>query len=91
MQTIDDVYQSLEDYNPRNQEKVLILFENMIPDMVADNKLILIVKELFLRGRKCSISFVFISQSSFKELRTRRLNAMHYFIIKIPNKTNFSA
>ena len=86
MQAIDDVYQSLEVYNPTKQEKLLIAFEDMIPDMVADNKLILGVKELFLRGRKCNISYVFISQSSFKELKTRRLNATFYFIIKIPKK-----
>ena len=69
---------------------MLIVFQDMISDMAAEYKLILIVKELFIRGRKCNISFVFISQSSFKELKTRRLNATHYFIIKIPNKRNFS-
>ena len=39
---------------------------------------------MFLRGRKLNI--VFISQSYFKVPKTIRLNATHYFIMKIPNK-----
>ena len=45
-----------------------------------------IVPELFLRGRRLSISLVFISQSYFKVFKTIRLNATHYFIMKTPNK-----
>ena len=41
---------------------------------------------MFLRGRKRNISFVFISQSYFKVPKTIRLNATHYFIMKIPIK-----
>ena len=41
---------------------------------------------MFLRGRKLNISLVFISQSYFKGPKTVRLNAAHYFIMKIPNK-----
>ena len=41
---------------------------------------------MFLRGRKLTISLVFISQSYFKVPKTIRLNATHYFIMKIPNK-----
>ena len=44
------------------------------------------VTELFLRGRKLSVSFNFISQSYFTVPKTIRLNATHYFIMKIPNK-----
>ena len=50
-----------------------------------------IVTELFLRGRIFNISLVFISQPYFKEPKTIRLNARHYFIIKIPKKiSNFN-
>ena len=45
-----------------------------------------IVTELFLRGRKLVASFVFISKSYIKVPKTIRLNATHYFIMKIPNK-----
>ena len=41
---------------------------------------------MFLRGRKLNISLAFISQSYYKVPKTIRLNAIHYFIMKIPNK-----
>ena len=41
---------------------------------------------MFLRGRKLNPSLVFISQSYFKVPKTIRINATHYFIMKIPNK-----
>ena len=85
-QTIDDVYENLEDYNPTKKRRVLIVFDDMIADMESNKKLSPIVTELFLRGRKLNISLVFISQSYFKVPKTIRLNATHYFIIKIPNK-----
>ena len=62
----------------------------MVADMESNKKLSPIVTELFLRGRKLNISLVFISQSYFKVPKTIRLNATHYFIIKIPNKDNFN-
>ena len=41
---------------------------------------------MFLRGSKLNISLVLISESYFKVPKTIRLNVMHYFIMKIPNK-----
>ena len=38
-QTIDDVYENLEDYNPKKKTKMLILFDDMIADMESSNKL----------------------------------------------------
>ena len=58
----------------------------MIADVVSNKRLSPIITELFLRGRKLNISLVFISQSYFKVPKTIRLNATHYFIMKIPNK-----
>ena len=87
MKTTDNIY---VDYNPTKQEKVLIVFDAMISDIAADDKLSPMIKELLLRGRKRNISLIFISKSSFKVLSTRTLNATHYFIIKIPNKRNVS-
>ena len=58
----------------------------MIADMINDKKLNSIVTELFIRGRKLNISLVFITQSYFKILKDVRLNATHFFIMKIPNK-----
>ena len=85
-QTIDDVYETLEDYNPTKKRRVLIVFDDMIADMKSNKKLSPIVAELFLRGRKLNISHVAMSQSYFKVPKTIRLNAPHYFIMKTPNK-----
>ena len=56
-QTVDGVYENLEDYNPTKKIKVLIVFDEMIADMEANKKLSPIVTELFLRRRKLSKSF----------------------------------
>ena len=58
----------------------------MKADMESNKKLSPIVIELFLRGIKLNISLVFISQSYFKVPKTIRLNATHYFVVKIHNK-----
>ena len=84
---IDDFHERLKDYHPKMKRKVLIVFDDMRADMKG-NKLLNspMVTELFLRGRKLNISLVFISQFYFKVPKTIRLNATHYFIVKIPKK-----
>ena len=81
-----DVYKSIEDYNPIKKRKVLIIFDDMIADMINNNKVNPIVTKLFIRGRKLNISIVFITQSYFKVPKDVRLNSTHFFIMKIPNK-----
>ena len=85
-QTIDDIYKNLEDYDPSKKRRILIVLDDMIADMESNKKLSPIVTELFLRGKKNSISLIFISQSNFKVPKTMRLNMTHSFIIKVPNK-----
>ena len=58
----------------------------MIADIEANEKLNPIVNELFLRERKLNISLVLTLQSYFKVPKIIRINATHYFIIKIPSK-----
>ena len=65
---------------------MLIVFDDMIADMINNKKLNSIVTELFIRGRKLSISLVFISQSYFKVPKDVRLNTTDFFIAKIQNK-----
>ena len=55
----------MEDYNPTKRRKILIIFDDMIADMLSNKKLNPKVTELFIRGRKLNISFVFITQSNF--------------------------
>ena len=67
-------------------EQILILFDDMIADMLSNKKLNPIVTELFIRGRKLNISLVFITQSYFTVTKNIRLNSTHYFVMKIPNR-----
>ena len=83
---MQDVYKNIEDYNPRKKRKILIIFDDMIADMINNKKLNSIVTELFIGSRKLNISIVFITQSYFKVPKDVRLNSTHFFIMKIPNK-----
>ena len=65
----------------------VIFLDDMIVDMLSNKKPISIVTELSIRGRKLSISIVFITQSYFAVPKDIRINSMHYYLIlKIPNK-----
>ena len=68
------------------ERKILIISDDMITDMISNNKLSSIVTELFIRGRKLNISLVFITQSYLKVPKEVRLNTTHFFIMKISNK-----
>ena len=81
-----DLYENIDDYNPDKENKILIVFDDMIADMINNKKLNSIVAELFVRGRKLNISLVFITQSYFKVPKDVRLNTTDFFIAKIPNK-----
>ena len=70
-------------------ERILIIFHDMIADIVSNKNLNLVLTELSIRGRKLKISFVFITQSPFAAPKIIRLNSTHYFIMKIPNKRHF--
>ena len=83
---MQDVHKNIDDYNPRKKRKVLIVFHDMIANMINNNKLNPIVTELFIRGRKRTISIAFVTQSYFKVPKDVRLNSTHFFIMKIPNK-----
>ena len=74
-QTIDEIYENLEDYNPRRQRRAWIVFDDMIADMESNKTSSPIVTELFLKGRKLNILLAIISRSYFKVSKTVRLNA----------------
>ena len=80
------VYKNINEYNIDKKRKILIVFDDMIADMINNKKLNSIVTELFIRGRKINISLVFITQSYFKVPNDVRLNTTHFFITKIQNK-----
>ena len=81
-----DVYKNIDEYNPDKENKILIVFDDMIADMMHSKKLNSRVTELIIRGRKLNISLVFTTQSYFKVSKDVRLNTSQFSIAKIPNK-----
>ena len=83
---MDDIYKNIEDYNPNKKRKIMIVFDDMIADMLSNKNLNSIVTDLFIRGKKLNISAVFITQSYSSVPKNIRLDSAHYFRMKIPNK-----
>ena len=82
-----DVYKNIDEYNPDKENKIFIVFDDMIADMIHNKKLDSVVTEFFIRGRKLHISLAFITQSYFNVPKDVTLNTSHFFIAKIPNKS----
>ena len=80
---MDDVYSNIDDYNPERKIKVLIVFDDMIADIMTNKKFQAIIKELFIRCKKMNISLAFISKSYFSVPKEVRLNSTHYLIMRI--------
>ena len=70
----------------QQEKKSLVLFDDMIADIMTNNKFQVIIKELFIRSRKLNISLVIITQSYFSVPKEVRLNSTLYLIMKIHNK-----
>ena len=70
---MQDVYKNIDEYNVNKENKILIVFDAMIADMINNKKLNSVVTELFIRGRKLNISFVFITRSYFKVPKDAKL------------------
>ena len=81
-----DIYKNIDEYNPNIKRKILIVFDDMIGDMLSNKQLNLIVIESFIRRRKLNISLVFIKQYYFAIPKNVRLDSTHYFVIKIQHK-----
>ena len=84
--TMDNVYENIHDYNSSRKRKILIVFDDMIADIMTNKKFQAIIKELFIRCRKLHISLVFITQSYFSVPKNVKLDSIHYLIMKINNK-----
>ena len=75
---MSNVYRNINYYNPEKEKKILFVFDDMIADMIQNEKLNLIVTELFIRGRKLNICLVSITQSYLKVPEDVRLNTTHF-------------
>ena len=74
---MDDVYENIDNYNPKRKRKILIVFDDMIADIMTNT-----ICHKY-RCRKLNISIVFITQSYFSVPKDVRLNLIHYLIMKI--------
>ena len=81
------VCNNIDECNPGKEHKV---FDGMIADVISNRKLNQIVTELFIRGKKLSISLVFITKSYFVVPKDVRLNSTHFYILKVLEQTRVS-
>ena len=79
--TMNDVYENIDLYNPNRKTKALIVFDDVIADIMTNKKSQSIIKELFIRCRKTNISLVFITQSYVFCTKGRKIkfNALFYY------------
>ena len=87
--SVQDVYKSIEKYCPNKKRKILIVFDDLIADILCNKKLNPVVAELFIRSRKLNIFFFLLNSLILlvqKVLNYKLLNSTHYFIMKIPTK-----
>ena len=57
---MDDIYKNIEEHNPNKKRNILVVFDDMIVDMLNNKKLDPIVAELFIRRKKLNTSLAFI-------------------------------
>ena len=61
--TMDGVYNDIDDGNPKRNLRMLIVFDDMIADIKANKNFNpWLKKEIFIIGRKLTISFVFMRE-----------------------------
>ena len=59
--TMDDVYQNNDDCKLNRKRKILIVFNDIIADIINNKKFQAIIKKLFINCRTLNISLVFIT------------------------------
>ena len=79
-------YGNIDDYNSIRKRKILIVFDDMIADIMSNKHFQAVMKELFIRCKKLNILLAFITKSYFSVRKDVRLNSTHYLIMTINNK-----
>ena len=69
----DDVYNKIDYYNPNRKRNILIVFHDMIADIMTDNKFQAMIKELFIKCKKLNISLVYYHTGLFFSFRKIKL------------------
>ena len=57
-----DAYENINEFNIDKNCKILIVFDDMVANMINNKKLNSVATELLIRGRKSNIYLVFITQ-----------------------------
>ena len=83
--SMDDGYENINDYTTSRTKRILIVFDDMIADIMTNKKIQAVIKELFIRCRKINILLVFLLPY-FTVPKDVRFNSAHYLIMKIKNR-----
>ena len=65
---MDDVYENIHNYNSSRKRKILIVFDDMIADILTNKKFQAVIKELFIRSRNLNIYLIFIVSFLFQKM-----------------------
>ena len=68
----------------------LIVFDDIIADVISNKKLSPILTELFIRREKLNISTIFTTQTYFKIPKDVRLNSRHFLLGKLKATKSFN-
>ena len=61
-----DVYKNINYYNPDKENKILIVFDDVVTDMIHNEMVNSVVTEFLIRGRKLNISLVLLLSHTLK-------------------------
>ena len=71
---VHKVYKNIDNYNSDKENKILIVFDDMIGDMINNKKLNSIVTELFITGRNNSTHFFIMKIPNKRDLMQIAIN-----------------
>ena len=60
---MQDVYKNIDEYNTDKERKILVVFDDIIAEIINNKTLNSTVADFFIRGKELNISLVFIIQS----------------------------
>ena len=66
---MQDVYKNIDECNTDKKRKILMVFDDMITDMINNKKLNSVIIELFIRPRKLNISLIFLHNHTLSSKR----------------------
>ena len=83
---MDYVYNNIDNYKPTRKRKILIVFDDMIADIMTNKQFQAIIKELFIKCKKLNYISCIHHTILISVPKEVRLNSTHYLIMKIHNK-----